>query len=125
MIEMSVKEQELVNELIEKTKKGVVKWNETAEENEFFATFRTEFKVFVAELTMTHEDDYGNVVGAETLHTLQVGDSKKRTLVNLREPEKEGGYSILKALFEAARESARKYINEGLDAILQELKKEG
>jgi len=127
MIEMTAKEKKLVQDLIEKTKSGAVIWEETADSQQFFTTFRGEFSVVVR-----CEQEYGqDSIDPEhdqtleaTTYSLVVQDAKKRKIVNLEERITlyEEQSSQLEPLYDAARASARKYVDEGLDSILDELK---
>ena len=113
------KDLQLVQQLIEATQQGRIRWDPTARLDEFTSSFKGRFSIVVGKPS---EDQY----------VFRMLDESEREMLNieyedshqvLQQYTPEGACAVVMQLFEAARRQAL-HVNEAIDDILQELKSE-
>lgn len=112
---MSQKEEELVQQLVEKTEAKVIPWEPTAKRNQFVAPFRGNVTFTV----LRYENEYGNA-----FHRLTMRDSEDRELFSLDTGEivNVAARENLEKLYKAAHDTALR-VEETIEIVLDDLRK--
>ncbi len=110
---MSQKEEELVQQLLEKTESKVIPWEPTAKENQFVAPFRGNVTFTV----LRYENEYGNA-----FHRLIMRDSEDREMFSLDTGENFVVRGNLEKLYKAAHDTALR-VEETIEIVLDDLRK--
>lgn len=112
---MSQKEEELVQQLLEKTEAKAIPWEPTAKRNQFVAPFRGNVTFTV----LRYENDYGNA-----FHRLSMRDSEDRELFSLDTAETPNIplRENLEKLYKVAHDTALR-VEETIEIVLEDLRK--
>lgn len=113
---MPEKEQELIDQLLDKSKTRLISWEPTAERDEFTATFRGKNSFTIA---MSYDS-----WNKENIFTLTMRDSEDRDMLSIDTNTPGINTYTLSDLFEAARRSGLN-VDKALDDVLDDLKKRG
>jgi len=111
---MPIKERELVELLLDRTKKRKIKWEATAQENEFVTTLGGEVTVTIGLVRM---DD-----GEHFTRGLTMRDSFGREMLTVTAWSADVDGAVLKELFEEVRRAALN-VDETMERILNQLRK--
>jgi hypothetical protein len=98
------KEIKLVEQLLDKTKKGILAWEPTAEEDEFFSTLEGKVSFTVRE--------------GQTRKFLNMRDEYDRVLLTVNSSDV---YEVIDLYAEARRQALK--VDESLDGVLERLTK--
>lgn len=104
------RDHELVDKLIKSTDNGKIKWQATANNDQYAASFKGKWSVLVDEYKPQDEPDFW---------TISIQDADGTEMLRMSDND----YAPVRHLYEAARRAAL-HVDEAIDDILKDLNKD-
>ena len=113
MTQLEEKTSRLVSTLIEKTRQNKVVWRRTISDDYYRAPFEDDYVLI--RRRPSHRDD------ESYRYSLSIRNEDGQSVVIMRQSPDEKDHSRLRQVFDVAKESAEKYVEDSIEKLLQEL----